>query len=787
METRGFSVTDLMTGLVTGLVFWGAPLFGGTADRPYTLLCALLCAACALLATRAEASRLRGSWFHLFFVVAIVATLLQAVPLPPALRAVLAPGSDGDLRQLSEQPHHFFALSVDVGATLHEAARLSGYLCLLVALTTLVTSERRHRRLMRQLVGGAALVAVLSLAAGLGLGKGLPSPIAVSGDGATRALFAASFHNSNHLAALMGLGALLLLESARAAQPFESDVAGRLRRVGLFALCALCNVVLVGTLSRAGIVVWLATQALWLLTQTRGRNRLRLLGGLFALGIVGPLLVMALWPTAFSSLRARFFASSLSEITAPGGKLYAWATAWPLLRGHLPLGVGRGAFESAFQHVQGLSGQLRFAYLENQWLQVVVDWGVPTACLLFALLFLGMFDALRGVAKREPGSPHAASRVALFALGGLAVHNLFDFNLEVGGVAVVAVGLLALCQRPHPRLTFPRVAATGLAISTVALVMFVAARFPSLDEDGARLRALCERRDISTGDVLARAQAAMLRHPLDAYLPALVAARLHADGQSQTTAMRWVNRALLADPREILARHTGAKILVENGHRDQGLLLLRGAIADADAEQRRGLLRTLRVLNAGADEILSTLALAPSRIDFLERLGTESPPPWPLVRELSERLLTEPVTGAERTAAATALGRSALVLRDPRAAELAALALLDDATYAPALLFADLTDLLGDSEKAAVATELLRKGLARGDRAELLLSLARLSERSGAVDEARKLLDRALAHAEDPALIARVHEVYGDLEAHAGNTFQATEHRREAARLRSRL
>lgn len=795
MRTRGFPVTGLVTGLMTGLVFWGAPLFGGTADRPYTLLCAALCAALcvtsALIATRGAGPSLRGSWFHLFFVVAIVATLLQAVPLPPALRAALAPGSDGDLRQLTGQTQRYFALSVDVGATLHEAVRLLGYLCLLIALTTLFERGGSRRRLARQIFGGAALVAVLGLAAGLGYGRALPAPIAVPGDGATRALFTASFHNSNHLAALMGLGALLLLESAQAARPSEGDVTGRLRRVGLYALCALCNLVLIGTLSRAGIVVWLLAQALWLTVQGRqgrGRRQLLVIGGL---GILGPLVVMALWPAAFSALRSRFSASSLAEVSAPGGKLYAWLEAWPLLRGHLPFGVGRGAFESAFQHVQGLSGRLRFAYLENQWLQVLVDWGVVTAGALFTLLLLGMFDALRGLSSREaaePATDRKLSRVALFALFALGVHNLFDFNLEVGGIAVAAVGLLALCQKTRPRLDFPRFAATGLVILTGLLAALVAARFPSHDEDGARLRALCERRDVSTEQLLEQANAAVSRHPLDAYLPALVAARLHADDQPRhrAQAMRWVNRALLADPREILARHTGARILVENGHREQALLLLRGAIADADAEQRRGLLRTLREAHADVGEILTTLVEAPSRTAFLELLGAESPPPWPLLRELSEQLVTTTATGTERTSAATWLGRAALSLRDSRTAELAAAALLDDSTYAPALLFADLAELLGDSDKAATATELLRQGLARGDRAELLLSLARLSERGGAIDEARKLLERGLVRAEEPALIARIHEVYGDLEARAGNTFQATQHRREAARLRSR-
>jgi hypothetical protein len=56
--------------------------------------------------------------------------------------------------------------------------------------------------------------------------------------------------------------------------------------------------------------------------------------------------------------------------------------------------------------------------------------------------------------------------------------------------------------------------------------------------------------------------------------------------------------------------------------------------------------------------------------------------------------------------------------------------------------------------------------------------------RQGGFVEARALLDRALVRAAAPALAARIEEVYGDLEAGAGNPHQATAHRLEAARLR---
>ena len=40
-------------------------------------------------------------------------------------------------------------------------------------------------------------------------------------------------------------------------------------------------------------------------------------------------------------------------------------------------------------------------------------------------------------------------RAALVALFGLLIHNTVDFSLEVGGVAVAAVALMALIERPR--------------------------------------------------------------------------------------------------------------------------------------------------------------------------------------------------------------------------------------------------------------------------------------------------------------------------------------------------
>jgi len=765
----------VMGSALAGLVVWLAPLLGGTADRPYTLLVAAACGCACLLtafATGRDTGRpLRASWFHVWLAASVIVTLLQTVPLPPPLRALLAPGSDPELRQILSglQPGSaalWWPLSLDPGATLHEAVRLAGYLCLLLALSQGPLEEPTRRSLAWLVQGAASLCAGLGLLAGLGLP--LPSPIAVLGAGTTRAAFPAGFYNSNHMAALVGLGALLLLDAAMAtAWP---------RRLGLFGLWALCNVVLVATLSRAGVGVWLLAQAALLAWQLRRRRGPWLpslvVVLLFTLG-AGLALEEHIWP----ALHQRLLATTVSELTAPGSKLHAWVEAWPLLRGHFMLGVGRGAFEDAFQHVHALAGRMRFVYLENEWLQAVIDWGVPAALLLFALFGRALRDAWRQV-RELPQQTSAGT--ALLGLAALAIHNLFDFSLEVGGVAVAALVLCALCQ--HARFALARRLAAAAGVLTMAGAALLVGRLPSHDEDGARLRALCERPTARLDEVLSAGRAAVLRHPFDAYLPALVASRLQPEPQkeAQAQAVDWINRALVANPREVLARHAGANLLLASGHRAQGLLLLAGAIADADADGRRRLLVTLASWTSDLDELLAALPNGEAGAELLELLGRAPSPRWPLVRALAAALLPA------APGAAAWLGRSALALRDADAAHAAAMALLHKGEEVPPLLFADLTDLLADSGRSAEAETLARAALERSSRPELLLSLARLAERPGNLVEARSLLIQALGHADDPGLAARIHEVYGELEAKAGNPHQAAAHRLEAARLRQR-
>lgn len=761
-----------------------APLLAGTAERPYTLWVAALGALAGLAAAVRVGRRseeLHVSLFAATLFLALVATLLQCVPLPPGLRAALAPGSDATLRQLLAglgDPAAALPLSVDPAATANEAVRLAGYLGLLVALGTLRQRRGHSVRLGRVLCGTSSLVAGLGALAALGVP--LPALWAVPADGATRALLPAVFYNSNHMAALLAVGGTVTVGAALQA-------ASRGERVlyGLYGvLLGLQDLALLGTLSRAGILVGLGGQLIVLLSCRGSSLRAVVRRSLPALAV--PLLAAALLvvgsPGWRGGLRLRFAALSPAELLAAGSKVRAWLDALPLLRGHWAFGVGRGAFEDAFAGAHRLAGATRFVYLENQWLQAVVDWGVPVGLGLGALVGLGLRDAWRG--RRAPvdaaGSadllnPHAPGRrAALVALLGLLLHNLVDFNLEVGGVAVAAIALVAVVERPRLRVR-PRWAVLLFAAALLGSAA-VLRLCPSHEEDGARLRTLAESATGSAAAVVAQGTRAARRHPLDSYLYATVATRLWHD--REPAAVRWVNLALNANPRDLLARRTSALLLAEAGHRGQALRTLALAVGDGNRVQRRWLWQAALTMAPTPTELLTALPAAPDELpvgatagllaDELLELLSESGaagPPWPLLRAVAQ-------WGRERGAATALvwLGRAALAQHDTAAARdlLGELA----RTGAPPLLLADLLNLLIDAGSLDEAARLVRPLMAGSPPPEVLLTAARLAERRGELTSARALLDTAQATA-SPALRARVHEVRAEVEERAGNLHRA--------------
>lgn len=829
LTARWFSTAALAPVLATVLVVL-APLLGGGAARPYTLFLAAFAAVAVWFlpastpTTQPDSSRQPGqvpvSLFSVFLVAALTLGLLQLVPLPPGVRHVLCPGSDGDLRDLLDHlaslgAHtsglQWLPISTDPAATWNEVVRLAGALCLLWAFSSLPSrADRQH------VVGpslrfwapalAAAVLGFLAVAGTLGLP--LPSPIALSATGSSRALFSAGLYNSNHLADLMGLGSLAILRLLTQA---DRPLSAGLLWLGL----ALCNLVLLGTLSRAALPLWGLAEVITIFYLYRIPLRLpRRPASLVATAVIGlALLLFALgayrWLSSTGVLRSyllRIQATQLADLVRPGGKLHAWNESLSLLIGHWPLGVGRGAFESVFLHTYSQSGQLRFVVLENELLQLFLDYGLLGGLGLSILLGWAFFRGCMQLAPSSlvPLSPSTRRSVVvgLVALFALALHSLIDFGPQVGGVALPALALLSTFE---VRAFFvSRRLLRGVAACTLLGAVLAQPLFRTQDEDGAALRALAEQSDRSVEQVLQMARKVAASHPFDAYLPALVAARLHRESHPET--LRWVNQALLANPRDPLALRTGGAYLIGQGLRQgdspviaQGLSLLRTALQKSGTEDRQRTLVVALTLFPSAAQVASILPLDDPTFsvdDFLdlggELLGQKELPPEQLAA-LSHDLLMRPGLPTHR--AAYWLGRTALVTRSSPHALQSATALLQEPSPPP-LLLADLLTLLASANGTSHAEDLARAALRKQHEPLWQLALVRLllhpaappaprTTQSERWAEAQALLDEILqSPAEsDPNLAVLCHELYAELDTLRDRPQAAALHRQTAARL----
>lgn len=142
-----------------------------------------------------------------------------------------------------------------------------------------------------------------------------------------------------------------------------------------------------------------------------------------------------------------------------------WKAAWKMWRDNKIWGVGPGHFDYRFPKYRPREIQARPGRVHNDYLNLLVDWGIIGASLAGIgglLLVGGLIQTQKYVnrASKDIGANRNSNRSA-FLLGSLcsalalSVHSFFDFNLHVPANAAIAVVILALAAS-HLRFTSAR-------------------------------------------------------------------------------------------------------------------------------------------------------------------------------------------------------------------------------------------------------------------------------------------------------------------------------------------
>jgi len=125
---------------------------------------------------------------------------------------------------------------------------------------------------------------------------------------------------------------------------------------------------------------------------------------------------------------------------------WIWRDTAAMIRDRWALGVGIGAYQTAFPIYSSHDGSLLVGQAHNDYLQIMADAGVFGAVIALWFIFLVARDTVR--ASRH-GS-RVMSGTALGAAGGmfaLFVHSLFDFNLQIPSNALLFLVLTSVVSR----------------------------------------------------------------------------------------------------------------------------------------------------------------------------------------------------------------------------------------------------------------------------------------------------------------------------------------------------
>jgi O-antigen ligase len=147
------------------------------------------------------------------------------------------------------------------------------------------------------------------------------------------------------------------------------------------------------------------------------------------------------------------FAQAVSSGKADDVRLSIWRTAYAMWQDHRWVGVGPAHFDYRFREYRPVEVQRRPNRVHNDYLNTLVDWGVVGAGLMAAIwgaLVYGILRTAKAV-RRTPNdlNPRRSTRFGMLAgaslgLLAIAMHSALDFNLQIPGIAIMAVAFVAL-------------------------------------------------------------------------------------------------------------------------------------------------------------------------------------------------------------------------------------------------------------------------------------------------------------------------------------------------------
>lgn len=353
----------------------------------------------------------------LFMAAATVLASIQLVPLPPAMWHML-PGRT-PFAEAAIVSNDWRPWTITPPATINAASAL---IVPIVALLLMTSLDKQGRRWLLPIILGLVFASTI-----VGLfqfsGVRFDNPLINDTPGSVSGTFA----NRNHFALFISLGCVLA--------PVWTFTEGGSRRRGLMAtgLILIFTLTILASGSRAGILfgalalgIGLALSWHDLRLDLERCHAPRWMFAVLVAAIVG-LIVTAI----FISIGADRAASiTRAFATDPGEEMRSRAlpTVLAMIKTYFPAGTGFGSFDPVFRMHEPLEllGRTYFNHAHNDFLELVLEGGLPALCLLLAGLGWWMFASIR-VWRVFADARYRTARLGSAILLLILIASLFDY------------------------------------------------------------------------------------------------------------------------------------------------------------------------------------------------------------------------------------------------------------------------------------------------------------------------------------------------------------------------
>jgi O-antigen ligase len=373
---------------------------------------------------------------------ALVLTLVQLVPLPPALWQAL-PGRAllSNAATVSGQAQPWRPWSIVPSGTVNAASSLVVPFAVLLVLSGLRNAERRL------LPGMVLVLIVLSSLMGMIQFSGITINNPLVND--TVGEVAGTFANRNHFAMFVALGCLLA-----PAWALPAAGAAEWRALAAIGLLLLFALTILASGSRTGILLGTLGIVIGLVMARAGiRRTLRRYPVWVSWASVAGILFAILGVVLLSIAAGR--AVSINRIwMADGGqdmRVRGLPVVWAMIREYFPFGIGLGAFEPVFRINEPFSllKPTYFNHAHNDWLEIMIDAGLPGDLLLLVAITWWVRASIQAwwfAPQQHKATPRIGSAMLLLIMVG----SMFDYPVRTPMMMAVTT-LAAIWLADHRR------------------------------------------------------------------------------------------------------------------------------------------------------------------------------------------------------------------------------------------------------------------------------------------------------------------------------------------------